>query len=233
MDIKFNIYGSENSRDIDIMVVVEKIGNVEEAKKTIESYSAILTPLFDKPLDVHLITVENGVVIDCSHGSIDEINNSLYDTYNLHNQSCEAVITRKVDRNVILKYTRAIRSILTFYSRVPELRPIIKPALKGTLKNRIDALKHIDVNIYSPLGRNKEIDDIYKVIAFQISQALGLFESKEIYTKTDAYALYPELKPYLCRDYTSLNDLQLYIKKLIDTPNLNNEELSFIEQNRK
>ena len=48
-------YGSADSKDYDVMVVVESIPTIEEAKKLIEQYKVEYQPLYDKPLDIHLM----------------------------------------------------------------------------------------------------------------------------------------------------------------------------------
>lgn len=225
-------YGSPDSKDCDVMIVVESIPSIEESKKIIEQYKIEYQPLYDKQLDLHLITIEDGIVTGCSHGTIDEINNMLIDTYKYHKQDFELLVTKRVKRDFKLKLARALRGILSFYSRVPHLRPIIKPALKGTIKDRLDAIKYIDLKKETPAGRNMSIKDVHKVIAFQIAQTLALSYDFELYTKQDVSEEFPLLQPYMQRSYYELSSLQKHLYYLNEDITLTDEILSYIEPKR-
>lgn len=224
--------GSPDSKDCDVMVVVESIPTIEETKKLIEQYKMEYQPLYDKPLDIHLITIEDGIVTDCSHGTIDEINNMLIDTYHLHKQEFELLVTRRVPRDFKLKFARALRGILSFYSKVPHLRPIIKPALKGTIGDRLNAIKYLDLKKEFPNGRNMDTKDVYKVIAFQIAQTLALSYGVELYTKQDVSEEFPLLESYMKRSFFELSSLQRHLYYLNEDITLTDEILSYIESKR-
>jgi hypothetical protein len=202
--MKYQIYGSESSIDTDLMVFVESLGNIDENKKMIEKCKTKLQSKFKKEIDVHLAVVKDGMVVDVSHGTYDECNNSLYETYKLHKQEQDNIIESKYNRIdtdfMHLKMIRISRFILSFFSRKPELRQQIKSALRGDFKQRLDALKLIDFTKYTTFpGKIQSKEDIYKVIAFQFAQILGLLSHIEIYSKEDVYKWFPELSKYIKR----------------------------------
>lgn len=230
-DIKYQIYGSKSSSDLDIMVFVDRIGSVNDAKQKIEQLTEIFITEFGRSdIDIHLsVLSETGYVVDCSHGTVDECNNSLYTTFGNSQYNTINWISGCVDRDKTLKYLRVARSILSFYSRVQELRPEIKKRLRGNLGERLEALNIIDITKLNPRN-NKSLEDVYKTIAFQLAQGLGLYDGLEIYTKEDAIKYYPILKPYLLREKSDLGDLDKMKTKfskiiLTDTDKLKTEIL--------
>lgn len=46
MDLKFQIYGSKSSQDLDIMVFVDKLGSINENKITIEKLKKRFSSIF-------------------------------------------------------------------------------------------------------------------------------------------------------------------------------------------
>lgn len=171
----------QNSKLVNLL----SIPNISECKILIEKYKNELQPFYDKKLDVHLSTIHDNIISDCSHGTIDEINNSIYETYHLHEQTSELIIDRLVNRDYRLKLARTLRTILTYYSRSCH-RTIFKNALRGNIHDRLEALKILDITKTFPISKNRNIDDIYKSISFQTAQLLGLEQGIEIYTKSDA-----------------------------------------------
>lgn len=189
------IYGSGNSVDVDILYVVDKLPEtIKECKDFCDEYKKE-----NENLNIGVIT--NGVLSECFKGTIDELNNSIYHTYNLHSQDDRLMVERTVERDVFLKIIRAIRSILSHFSR-SQLRPTIKKALKGSWEDRLSALRDIaneDSFDFDSLNNNMTKYDILKLVAFQIGQTKALIAGKELYTKDDVANRYPTLKSYLER----------------------------------
>lgn len=224
-DLKYQIYGSKSSRDLDIMVITQdKLGTINENKIIIEKYKEYFQSIYtDVKCDVHLARIYNGQIFDVSHGTYDEVNNSLYYTYDNFDQRFENSITRHYDRfqveYVNHKNIRVARFILSFFSREPELRTKIKSALRGDLKERLEVLKLIDFTKYTEFPHKKEKkEDIYKVCAFQFAQTLSLFTGIEIYTKEEAIKYFDIFSPFISREenisdklYVLNNALELFI----------------------
>lgn len=216
------IHGSENSTDVDVHYVVDVLPDLNECKKFCSA---------DKAENRNLISINNGIVTDCYKGTIDEINNALLITYNMHHQCYPLLITHKVDRVKPLKFIRAIRIILSHLSR-SQYRTQVKLALQGNFKERLDLLMNIDLSTinFSTLNKNMSSNDILKVIAFQIGQTLALNNNIELYTKNSISEYYPELSTFLNRENINaqkINLLTFYLRILINV--LKHKE--FIEDN--
>ena len=162
---------------------------------------------YDKTFSKHkktnhnLCTVNDGMVDWVYKGTIDEVNNSMLDTFELHTQLEDNVITKRMERDPFLKAVRGLRIILSFFSRGVH-RKEVKAALKGGIDDKIKCLEMI-----TPLIPHYELNkkgttkiDAYKTIAFQIGQVYGLYTDLELYTKQDIGKVFPALAPYLRRE---------------------------------
>lgn len=199
------IHGSADSTDVDVYYVVDDIPPFQEAKAFCDAI---------KDENANLITIKNGEVNRCYKGTIDECNNSLYDTYHLHSQTSELLVTHRVHRDVYLKSIRAVRIILSHLSR-SEYRPIVKEALKSkSFTQKINTLMSLDIGKidFNSLSHNINGSDVLKVIAFQLGQINGLLHGKELYTKSDIAEMYPILRPALYRsDNVDLYDIRHFM----------------------
>lgn len=206
------IHGSEDSTDTDVVYVVDEIPSLQEAKVFCSA---------DKSENRNLITVDErkGVVMTCYKGSIDEINNSLIDTYGLHEQTDPLLVKFRRCRDIPIKCMRSSRIILSHLSR-SQFRTQVKEALHGCWNERIETLElladNLDTIDFDTLNKNMSGDDIKKVIAFQIGQCSALLDDVEIYTKGGLSAYYPTLKPYLYRYSTSIDDLKGWLHQFCD-----------------
>jgi len=119
-----------------------------------------------------------------------------------------------------MKILRAYRNILSFFSR-SHLRAVIKPALRGDLRDKIPVMKMIDFEVMKDFpGKKESIKDIYKVMAFQFGQLFSLVDGfeKDSYTKNGLIQNYPDLAPMLRREELSEKDyktLNIYLDRLI------------------
>lgn len=206
MDLKFQIFGSKTSQDIDCMVFIDKIPEKPHISHILEEEFNLKIKEFlntDKKVNSNLAVLSNGVLIDCFKGSWDETNNSLFYTYENHEQYFPNQITKLIKRDIDLKILRTARVLLSLISRT-EFREIVKPALKGDLNDKIKALYEIDISNLSDLSsKNVNFEDFLKVYAFQIAQTLALIDDKEFYTKEELKIEYPELSSFIDRDINS------------------------------
>lgn len=203
-------HGSEDSVDIDIYVVIsEPIHNLQECKVLCESYVGY---------NANLITIENGNVSWCYKGTVDECNNSILATYNLHKENTEPCpITSSVDRDLHLKVDRTIRGLLSYFSRTVH-REKVKAALKDkNMFHKLDVLQNIlliDIPNYGKKGENK---DVYKFFAFQLAQTNALLLGEaEIFTKKDAALFYPPLEDFLQRKISDPKDT-IFLQRTLST----------------
>lgn len=132
------IHDSADSTDVDVHYVVDELPCLSECKEFCNTNKDIENR--------NLIVINDGVVTACYKGSIDEVNNGLIDTYNLHNQEYPLLVTKRITRNNYIKYIRGIRGILSHISR-SQYRPIVKPALvSNSWTQRLNVFH--DINFY-------------------------------------------------------------------------------------
>ncbi|MBS7254652.1 hypothetical protein [Flavobacterium branchiicola] len=211
------IFGSENSLDLDLVFVVEEmpetiLEKLSLSKKLSESITKFYS---EKKINANLAVQKNGHLTEVYKGTTDELNNALFYTYQNHHQKFDNQITKLLARDVDLKFLRSARMILSFLSKT-EYRSIIKSALKGDLDEQIKALEKIDLKQLSSFGKNTNLLDIIKSIAFQLGQAISLHEGKELYTKNEIANAFPDLKKYLSREEnTDFENLQKWLFSFI------------------
>lgn len=216
-NLKYQIFGSADSVDIDMMIFVDELQTIEGNHCLIKEYNEFFSSKYDKKINCNLAVLKDGMVVDVFKGTADECNNSLYYTYDNHLniQDFPNQIEKLYDRSkrsiyFHIKLIRVARFILSFFSREPELREMIKPALKGDLLLRLKVLSKIDFTKYTTFPHKKEKhEDIYKVLAFQFAQCFGLRTNCEIYSKSDAKNMFSYFSDMLDRKEITLKDLHL------------------------
>lgn len=222
-DFKFYLFGSEDSTDYDILVSVDYIPeDIDKAHNLCKHYNKILSEvLTDKELNCNLGIFKDGRIVQVFKGTVDELNNVIYYTYDNHKQFFPNPILSPVPRDVDEKILRVARFIITFYSR-SGLRSQIKLALRGNLIQKLEVLKMIDfVEMVEFPGKKERLEDIYKVLAFQFGQVFSLIDGHESdsYTKNGVIKNYPDLGNLLRRVSVSRSDLEVlnrYLKRFIE-----------------
>lgn len=208
----FQIFGSENSQDYDVIVFVKSIPNdVSLASSMCKEYDKKISEIInDKIINSNLGICRDGNIIDVFKGSPDEVNNALYYTYDLHNQIHPNIISSPVIRDVNHKIIRSTRGVLSFFSRT-DMRSEIKTSLKGDINDRLKVLRKIDFEkmIDFP-GKKEPKEDIYKIISFQYGQLFSLIDGfeKDSYTKNGIIRSYPKLSNLINRKDPSIEDLE-------------------------
>jgi hypothetical protein len=219
----FYIFGSENSTDYDVIVSVDEIPeNIDAAHNICKYWNEKLSEILpDKPLNCNLGIFKDGKLVDVFKGTVDELINVIYYTYDNHKQFFPNPIDKPIERDLDEKILRVARFIISFYSRT-ELRTQIKSALRGDLKDKLEVLKKIDFTKMKEFpGKKEKLEDIYKTLAFQFGQVFSIldgFES-ESYTKTEIAKNYPDLENLLLRKEPSQEDfksLNKYLRRFID-----------------
>lgn len=218
---KFNIFGSKSSQDYDVLVFTNMMGSIARNAEYCKKYEYYLEDLFQregwpaKKINVNLAFVNDGSIINVHKGTYDEVNNSLLITYQhhiqLHPLQVKYPYTRGGADNEFthLKVKRCLRFLISFFSRIEELRPFIKPALKGNVDQRLDALRKINLTRHTEFqGKKEKPEDIYKVIAFQLAQTMCLIHGIEIYSKEQAIEHCPEFTNALLRKPLTKEDLE-------------------------
>ena len=155
-------------------------------------------------------------LVDVFKGTVDELINVIYYTYNNHKQFYPNPISEPVIRDIDEKILRVARFLITFYSRT-HLRTQIKAALRGDLKQKLEVLKQFDFTKMTQFPGKKEKDeDIWKVISFQFGQLFSLIDGfeKDSYTKNGIISNYPDLSNMLQRQPLNKSDLEILNKYL-------------------
>ncbi|MBL0287093.1 MAG: hypothetical protein IPQ19_06650 [Bacteroidetes bacterium] len=139
----YQIFGSQNSLDIDVVFFVDKIPDtINNAANLCKQYSELLISTSDKnkKTNANLAVVQNGNLQDVFKGTVDELNNALFYTYALHEQKHVNQITKLSVRDINLKYLRCARMILSFLTKTT-YRGIIKQALNTNIQTKLEVLK--------------------------------------------------------------------------------------------
>lgn len=224
----YNIFGSKSSIDLDAIVFVEKLPDtIVDCHNMVEEYNYkllgdFLDDTFSKKINCNLAVVKDGVIIDCFKGTPDELNNSILDTYSLHDQKHSCYVTRRLDRDVDRKVLRCVRIMLSFLTRTENNRKRVKDALNSNdLSVRLNCLSSINLGKIKSIGnKNSTFEDYLKVMAFQIAQTDALCNGIELYTKEDCGSYMPELIPFLNRhdncDLELLNSFKSILMSTID-----------------
>lgn len=204
---KIIAHGSENSLDKDIFVIIEKPLNKKEAALLCKEYTEY---------NANLIVVDNGVVSWCYKGTPDECNNGILKTYALHKQEYENPIKYKLKRNHGLKLIRTLRGFLSYLSRT-QYRGSVKEALVSSdLDKKINTLLSISLLDINDFQKTSIING-YKFFAFQLGQTLSLLEDNiELFTKNEVGNYYPQLKKYLNRESSTVNDLNDFYSSFLN-----------------
>lgn len=226
--LKYQIFGSQSSRDYDVLVFVDRLGTIQENHELItilDRELAILLP--DKPVNANIGILEDGMITKVFKGYPFEVNNSMYYTYDNHKQSIENQITRTYELTTEIKHLklkRCLRFIISFYSRVPEWREEIKNAMRGDFAMRLECVRKIDLTKHREFPHKKDsITDIYKTFAFQLAQTIMLYYGREVYSKEESARYYTILGPFLFRrefeeeDLKNMNSLLKSLVMICDT----------------
>ncbi|MEM7162566.1 MAG: hypothetical protein AAF487_09030 [Bacteroidota bacterium] len=205
--VKYQIFGSKSSVDLDICLFISQLGSIEENKLKTESLLRELKIKSDKKINANLAIVKSGVIYNCFKGIPDELNNALIATYDLHNQPYPLQIERCLVRNLELKLERCARTIVSYFTRT-SMREEAKAALRGNFQNKIHFLNTIELGQFSEFGKHGGKLEIYKGIAFQLGQTLALMNEVEVYTKEEIANEFEYLHDYLFRIEDTSEKLQ-------------------------
>ncbi|MNJ83890.1 hypothetical protein D3C87_13190 [compost metagenome] len=213
LEIGYNYYffGSKDSIDIDVLIVHPESKGLESDFFLIKQINQ------DHPVsgswNINIIQINDGVVINSipSKGSPDSVNNSLYETYHLHEQKYPFPLKTKVQRNISLAIEKCLVVIFTFYKKTnhSEFYKLIPKGIKNgevNLEDRLLFLEKIDFNVL-PYEEDIKNKNAFKSLAFQIGQTISLLDGIEIYTKQKLIAHHPDLEVIIKRISTGKSNL--------------------------
>ncbi len=211
----YHYFGSQNSQDIDVVFFVSKMPkSINDCAVLVKELCEILAKKkkHSKKVNGNLAILENGTLIEVFKGTVDELNNALFYTYNFHKQDYSLKIITLIERDINLKFLRCARMILSFFTK-SKYRYEIKKALNGDIDLKFEILKNR--NLFELIEQNDV--DLKKILAFQIGQAMALDNGIELYSKDEIGNHYITLKPYLNRELrTSMEDLNIHLSMFLD-----------------
>lgn len=196
-------HGSEDSTDVDVHYVVDALPDPAECKRFCSE---------DPAENRNLIMIRDGVVTNVYKGTPDEVNNALLRTYPLHDQTSPLLVERPVPRVRPLKYVRAVRIILSHFSRSQYRKEVKEALVGGSWHQRVSVLNTLDLTQidFDTLNKHMTGADVRKVVAYQIGQTLALTPRNnpaELYTKREIALEFPCLAPYLQREPSPVDNL--------------------------
>lgn len=192
------IHGSEDSRDCDVIYIVDKIPSIQESAEFCNA---------DPSENRNIAIIKDGVIVQCFKGFPDEVNNALLSTYPLHPQYEKLLITRSLPRDLLLKQLSVLRKLL-MEMRHTSLKRESQKALRSGFAERLKTAKAIDLRSLSWEIPEMLQLDCKKRIAFQLGQAIALKNGIEVYTKQAIVDVIPELYPYLYRIPCEISELE-------------------------
>lgn len=190
--MEYNFFGSADSTDIDLIIKIDAPVSTQEAKTLCIKYDDEMYNHFKSDREVinsNLCTVTDGVISWVHKGTVDEVNNCILRTYDLHTQDDPIFVCKPLERNVELKVARALRTILQMASR-SQYRDTVKDSLKShDALTQLACLSKIDFTEEFELNKNDlNWVEYRKAIAFQVGQTVALLNGDELYTKKEISA---------------------------------------------
>jgi len=192
----YNIFGSSDSLDSDILIKIDKPLSINECKQKCLEFDKLLTTS-GKKINTNLCTTDYNQLTWVYKGSIDEVNNSIVKTYDLHVQPHGKLCLSLMPRNINLKAARVLRTVVQYLSRSKH-RNIIKTALVSDAKVKIDVLMQIDFKEEFDLQKLTWIE-YSKMLAFQYGQLDALYNQNELFTKSEIKLQYPKYAEFINR----------------------------------
>ena len=225
----FNVFGTPGGKDTDIAVLVTKSYLHLKPHQLVRLCSLyphshhITEYISAADVDVNLVYTEDGRVVWVAHGTVWETNNAILAQYADNEQYHPCMVTCRIDPTAMdtnTKLHRAIRNILSMFTRSAEHRAVVKKAMKhsSSLQCRLDTITTIvhGQNTWAAnRDDNSKISKQLKRACYQTIQALCLLSSVEIFDKLTLARIRPELKVFLyygeptSSDYTNLYTLYM------------------------
>lgn len=229
MSFKYYIFGSEDSIDIDVLIVHPDSKGLECDNLLIKQIKADYPDTHN--WNINIIQIDEGIVVNSipSKGSPDSVNNSLYETYKLHKQKYPFPLKSRLERNTPLAINKCLTSIFTFYKNTNhhEFYKSIPKELKNGQADIVDRLSFLEKIDFKILPYEEEILNInaFKSLAFHVGQTISLINGIEIYTKQQLISFHPDLEMLIKR--VNIEQRGNINRKITELRNLIIEKSSF------
>jgi hypothetical protein len=206
----YNIFGSADSRDLDVAVILPEglngtsLKSHELARLETQIAQKIQSERVEKygsTLEVDVTCVllnEERHIVWTSKGTPTKTNNVIFSTYDLHKQDYPCIIAGLVPRRLsdeFFQFAGAIqRSVsLAYFNSLPH-----KKELKYD-ERQVVKLRCVVIDLEKVRGGNADETPHKrcKALAFQVAITHALFARKvQIFTKSDVFREYPLLEPF-------------------------------------
>jgi len=218
----YHKYGSKDSTDTDVVIFLDVLPKTQEERKN-------LTNDIKKEMNVDwnmiIAKIEDGIIIDCTYpkSSTDSLNNAIFNTYKYHDQDHQLLITKKVDRNIVLAIYKTIRIFMSYLTRT-DYRKNVRPYMHYSVdfNVKLEILKNINfISIEHFNQKNVNDTDVWKTLCFYLVQNVALINGIEIYDKHSAVSFEPKSYNFIYRKNIEKSDkiwfqeyLLTYLNKL-------------------
>lgn len=206
-NIKYKYYrfGSKDSLDIDILIEhPNSLGNEGDSNLIAEIWNEYPETA---NWNINIIKIKSGVIANSipSKGSPDSVNNSLYETYHLHEQIHLFPLDQKVERILILAIVKCIRAILTSLKR-NSYHEIYKRDISPLLKSNLpfsEWIKCVELIDFNQNFYDNKVENSNKIksLAFHVGQTISLIQGIGIYNKQELCYYHPELTWLIKREH--------------------------------
>lgn len=227
----YNIYGSQDSTDTDVVFYVDKLSAIREDRKRLVS---IIKKDFKPDWNITLAIVKDGIITDCIYpkASPESLNNAIFNTYDLHEQDHPCKVLRYVERNTVLAIYKTIRLLCTYLTRT-EYRTFIRPTVHWSfsIDLKVNKLLNIKFNELVEFNQpNMVAVDIWKTWCFYVVQNKALLNGLQIYTKADAFRYEPRSYNFIYRKELTKEDKE-WFNTYVKTYLYNIKSLGIITKN--
>lgn len=212
----YNKYGSSDSTDTDVVVYLKDLPDHVEDRKNLTNE---IKKKYNVNWNIIIAKVEDGIIVDCTYPKSfpSGLNNSIYLTYNNHEQEYPCQVTRLVNRNIATSVYRTIHKLQTLITRT-QYRKNIRPYMHYSVdfKMKLENLLAVDFTEITTFNQQNMNDvDIWKVIAFELVQNYALLKDNiSIHEKSAAVNYDKNTFNLIYRQHISTKE-KLYINNLI------------------
>lgn len=228
-------YGSTNSNDVDLFFVLkeekpEKFTQLIEDAFTQYVTAALGGEPLERPIDINFIVIQYGQVSWTNKGSVEIINNAIFNTYHNHitnydiaeNDYRDCPVTSEISMDVGLNALSTIRKLLTIISRTDHGSKAKKMLLNKAFTARLETIQDIIsesgifTSIEDGLGKNQSDESLLKDVAFTFIQLDAMLHDKMIpYSKNAVFNTeHIELLPFIFEMANFNNAYALHMVKL-------------------
>lgn len=232
---KHIIFGSHDSRDMDIFVEVPYMPkDFQKRIEVVATFRSMFRAYYpDKNIDINYGTVNDGIITECHKGLASITNNACYNQYAFHTQAYDNFITKELKIELDKKMVFNLKFLFEWIHQIDSLKNVFVETISSDF---IDTPLSGLLDVYASIDFSKEYDyaslnlggqeSAIKTLYYPMFQNMAFFEGYNAYSKSELVSLYPESKKFLYRqktlDFSYLNVVRDFLveackKPLVDT----------------